>query len=246
VSRLDTRSWTDERLRVSRWRSDPLVGYLAPQADVAVSAPAVRRCVARLAGQGVVEVVTAALTPGEQAGFLAAGFTVRERLHLLAKDLAGAPEPPDVATTARLRRGHRTDRRSVLAVDHLAFPPFWQLDGNGLQEAMAATPASRLRVAVDPAVVGYAVTGRAGGRGYLQRLAVHPGHQGHGVGTALVVDALRWMRRHGADRAIVNTQERNDAALRLYLRLGFRLQPGGLAVLWSVLDPSAERRLPPP
>lgn len=246
MSRLDTRSWTDERLRVSRWRSDPHVGYLAPQAEVAVPAPAVRRCVARLAGHGVVEVVTAALTPPEQAGFLAAGFTVRERLHLLARDLSDLPDGPDVPAEVRLRRGHRTDRRAVLAVDHLAVPSFWRLDGPGLQEAISATPASRLRVAVDPALVGYAVSGRAGARGYLQRLAVHPGHHGHGVGTALVVDGLRWMRRHGAERAIVNTQERNEAALRLYLRLGFTLQPGGLAVLWSVLDPAAERRLPPP
>lgn len=247
MSRLDTRSWTDERLRVTRWRSDPLVGHLAPQADANVPPDVVRRCLARLAANGVVEVVTAALTPPEQAGFLAAGFTVRERLHLLARDLRDLPGPAEVpATTARLRRGHRVDRRSVLAVDALAFPPFWRLDAGGLQEAIAATPASRLRVAVDPALVGYAVSGRAGARGYLQRLAVHPAHQGAGIGAALVLDGLGWMRRHGAERAVVNTQERNDTALRLYRRLGFDLQPGGLAVLWQVLDPAAERRLPPP
>lgn len=247
VSRLDTRSYTEERLRVSRWRSDPLVGSIAPQADVAVPPDAVRRCLARLSAEGVAEVVTAALTPGEQAGFLAAGFTVRERLHLLARDLADVPAPPpSIGRDGRLRRGHRTDRRAVLAVDALAFPPFWQLDAGGLGEAMAATPVSRLRVAVDPGVVGYAVCGRAAARGYLQRLAVHPDHQGDGVGTALVVDGLRWMRRHGAERAIVNTQERNVGALRLYQRLGFRLQPGGLAVLELVLDPTVERRLPAP
>jgi hypothetical protein len=39
------------------------------------------------------------------------------------------------------------------------------------------------------------------------------------------------MRRRGAARAVVNTQLGNEAALALYLRLGFRLQPGGLAVL---------------
>jgi ribosomal protein S18 acetylase RimI-like enzyme len=43
------------------------------------------------------------------------------------------------------------------------------------------------------------------------------------------------MKRRGVDRAMVNTQERNDTALALYQHLGFRLQPGGLAVLQIAL-----------
>ena len=52
-----------------------------------------------------------------------------------------------------------------------------------------------------------------------------------GVGTALLVDGLGWLRRRGATRAVVNTQESNEGAVRLYERLGFERQPGGLAVL---------------
>ena len=80
-------------------------------------------------------------------------------------------------------------------------------------------------------VVGYAVTGRAGPRGYLQRLAVHPDHQRAGLGGALVVDGLRWLRRWGAKEVLVNTQEGNEPAVRLYEALGFQLRPEGLAVL---------------
>ena len=65
----------------------------------------------------------------------------------------------------------------------------------------------------------------------MQRLAVDPAYQGAGLGAALVVDALRWLRRHGGERAIVNTQPDNEAALALYQRLGFRLEPTGLDVL---------------
>ena len=82
-----------------------------------------------------------------------------------------------------------------------------------------------------PAIVGYAVTGRAGPRGYLQRLAVHPDHQRAGLGGALVVDGLRWLRRWGAKEVLVNTQEGNEPAVRLYEALGFELRPEGLAVL---------------
>jgi ribosomal protein S18 acetylase RimI-like enzyme len=84
--------------------------------------------------------------------------------------------------------------------------------------------------------VGYAVTGRAGRRGFLQRLAVQPDHQRGGLGRALVLDGLRWLRRWRAERAVVNTQLENDAALALYENLGFRREPSGLSVLGAGLD----------
>ena len=71
----------------------------------------------------------------------------------------------------------RADRSEVLAVDHAAFPSFWRLDAAGLDEAVAATPRTRFRVAEPAATAtslgGYAICGRAGSRGYVQRLAVH-------------------------------------------------------------------------
>ena len=80
--------------------------------------------------------------------------------------------------------------------------------------------------------------GRAGPRGYVQRLAVDPAVQRRGVGAALLADGLRWLRRWGARDALVNTQEGNERSLRLYQRAGFVLQPDGLAVLrLSLEDP---------
>jgi ribosomal protein S18 acetylase RimI-like enzyme len=229
MSRPDLRRYGADRLRVGPWRGDARVAYVAPAPDAPPpTVEAVRRCLEELAGAGYVEVVTGALAPGEQAAFATAGFEVRERLHLLAHDLADLPEQPP----APLRRARRMDRPAVLAVDARAFPPFWRLDDGGLNDAIEATPVARFRVSTaDHEIVGYAICGRSGRRGYLQRLAVDPDHQGHGLGQALVVDGLRWMRRRGVSRAVVNTQHSNDHALELYERLGFRRQPAGLAVL---------------
>ena len=80
-------------------------------------------------------------------------------------------------------------------------------------------------------LIGYAITGRSGRRGYIQRLAVHPDCRGVGLGTALVTDGLRWLRRWRVRQAIVNTQFDNGRALALYERLGFARQPLGLSVL---------------
>ena len=108
-----------------------------------------------------------------------------------------------------------------------AFRDRWKVLG----DALAATPLSRFRVATDGRPVGYAITGRAGRRGYLQRLAVDPDHHRRGIGVALVADSLRWLRRAGASAAVVNTQVGNDGALALYLATGFVPEPHGLTVL---------------
>lgn len=217
------------------WRGDACVAYLAPVAGTPPpTASMVRWCCDLLAARGYARAVTGALAEAEQAGFAAAGFEVREHLHLLAHDLAEIPPPtPGV----RLRRGFRFDRQAALDADADAFQPFWRLDRAGFAEALDATPLSRFTIALGPGtvrhrpVVGYAVSGFAGRQGYLQRLAVRPGAQGAGLGRALVVDSLAWMRRRRAERAVVNTQVGNDRALALYARLGFRLEPSGLTVL---------------
>jgi ribosomal protein S18 acetylase RimI-like enzyme len=203
-----------------------------------------------LAERRVHEVVTGALAPAEQKAFLEAGFAVRERLHLLSRPLQHLPDPPPIRT----RRPRRSERAPILALDQLAFDEFWRLDGPGLNDALSATATARLRVVAGtsmpeaahpdpdridrrPRVDGYAVTGRSGTRGYLQRLAVDPRLQGRGIAAALVIDGLRWLRRHGAERAVVNTQEGNESALRLYYRLDFRPEPEGLAVLSCATGP---------
>ena len=204
------------------------MAYVAPVAETPpASLSMVRRCCQVLSAQGYVEILTAALGHPEQQGFLAAGFEVREELHLLSRHLDSLPP----AAPAPIRTGRRRDRDEVLAVDAMAFPPFWRLDQTGLAEALGATRHARFRVVARDRVLAYAVSGRSGSRGYLQRLAVDPTHAGRGLGRALVLDGLAWMRRRGADRAVVNTQVGNDRALALYQHLGFRLEPSGLAVL---------------
>ena len=235
--------WGPERARAGPWRGDQAVAYLTPLADAPVpSAAFVRRCLDTLAERGYHRVVTGALSPTESRGFLEAGFEVSERLHLLSHDLRVIPT---TAPSMHRRAGWRDDP-DVLAVDHLAFPDFWQLDAAGLREALRATPRSRYRVVErSPApgvrtsehsgLVGYAITGRSGRRGYVQRLAVHPDCRGAGLGAALVIDGLRWLRRWRVRQAIVNTQFDNGRALALYEHLGFTRQPLGLSVLTAGL-----------
>jgi ribosomal protein S18 acetylase RimI-like enzyme len=236
----DVLEWGSERVRARPWRGNNQMIELTLMPEVgAPSSRFVRRCLALLADRGVTEVVTGALTPSEQVSFLDAGFEIREELRLLTRHLRDLPAPKD--SEKRLRRAHPHDHPGVLEVDHLAFRPFWRLDELSLEDAVAATPKARFRVIDDgpkgaKAVIGYAISGRAGRRGYLQRLAVHPERRRAGLGQALVLDALRWMRRRAVERALVNTQPDNQPALCLYEHLGFVYEPYGLAVLTRRLD----------
>ncbi|MBA3654376.1 MAG: GNAT family N-acetyltransferase [Actinobacteria bacterium] len=219
-----------ERARTGPWRGDRHVALLTPLPDgPPPSAEFLRRCVDVLAQRGYRRVVTGALAPAEQIGFLDAGFEVAEDLHLLAHDLVRLPSRPRLP----LRRAGSDDHAAVLAVDHESFSPFWRLDDSGLRDTLDATPRVRFRVSHDAAdhVTGYAIVGRAGRRGYLQRLAVAPGARQRGLGSALVLDGLWWLRRWRVNRALVNTQYDNEGALALYLRLGFSAEPIGLSVL---------------
>jgi ribosomal protein S18 acetylase RimI-like enzyme len=206
---------------------------LAPVPDAPLpSADFVRRCLTMLAARGFTRVVTAALSPLEQGGFLAAGFEVEERLHLLGLDLDALPPVPPGASLERL--GWR-QRQEVLDVDRAAFDTFWQFDEAGLGEALRATPRTRFRGALvsEPPdrLAGYAICGRSGPRGFVQRLAVHPEFQHRGLGRTLLLDGLHWMRHKKVRRAVVNTQLGNATALNLYQQIGFRREAAGLSVL---------------
>ena len=80
-------------------------------------------------------------------------------------------------------------------------------------------------VAVDGVgtVVGYVTTrlNPASGVGWIPNLAVDPGHQGAGLGRALLEHALAFFRRGGMQVAKIETLEQNPVGQKLYPELGF-------------------------
>lgn len=211
------------------------MAFLAPEPDAPPPSPSfVSRYLRELTGQGFSSVVTAALAPTDAQAFVSVGFEEQERLRLLSHDLRDLPR----RAGPRPRRVRPQDWTAVLTVDSASFAPFWRLDHAGLHDAVAATPTARFRLLAAPTTgagaattAGYALTGRAGRQGFVQRLAVRPEHQGHGLGRILALDALHWLRRCRARRAVVNTQQGNEVALSFYRHLGFRAEPSDLIVL---------------
>lgn len=223
-----------DRLLLNHWHDDRGTVVVAPVGPRRPLDPlALDAATAALTHQGIRRVLTTALDEADQQTFVAAGFTVHEELHLLRHELERIPKPP----AHRLRRGHGgRDLIGAVEVDRAAFGPDAHLDVPGLRGARAATPASRFRVFGGHGRSwrrpdAYAVCGLSAGGGYVQRVAVAPDARRQGLGSALVVDGLRWFQRRRAGYAMVNTQVGNDAALALYVGTGFVPLPNHLAVL---------------
>jgi ribosomal-protein-alanine N-acetyltransferase len=231
--RQQTLRFGDAWARLGPWRGGGHIAHLVVAPDAPLSGEAVTVCLKRARAAGYVEVLTSAMGPAEEEPFVQARFIVRERLHLLTREIDA--ERPLAAPEPQMRtvgRATRRDRAAVLALDDAAFDAFWRLGPLGLRDALDATPVHQFRATRDKeTLTGYAITGRAGSHGYLQRIAVRPDAQRQGWGRALVADAMHWLWRHGAVRAFVNTQLENDAALALYESFGFTVLPAGLAVL---------------
>lgn len=233
-----------DRLRLRPWASESRIGLLIQlTSGSAVSGATVAASIESAATQGYLRIRTSALSHIEAEPFLRAGFQPCQQLALLSRPIQSGFSYRGGGFTIRtahrdagisIRRARRRDRPSVLAVDQAAFEPFWQIDRHGLLDTLRATPFRHFRVVrsdSDKALTGYAISGRSGSAGYLQRLAISPRQQGQGAGAALVIDGLRWMARWGTTQAWVNTPQHNTEAVRLYERLGFEQVPPGLQVL---------------
>jgi ribosomal protein S18 acetylase RimI-like enzyme len=180
--------------------------------------------------------------------FAGAGFTVVDTLMLFRADLGDpsvAREKLPRGATVPLRP-HQHDAAAL--VDRAAFGAEWSNGGADLAEIRRATASHRARarrsltsasrgVLRRPPLVAFAITGAAGGNGYLQRLAVLPAHQRQGHGRALTVDSLTWMRRRRLGHAVVNTGVDNEPARALYESLGFRPLTDRLVVMQLDLAP---------
>lgn len=136
------------------------------------------------------------------------------------------------------RRLLARERGSAAALDRAAFGVEWGLDEFAVHDVCTATPRHRAR-AVDlegHPLAGYAISGRDGRQGFLQRVAVHPDARRRHVATALIADALQWAARWRVERVLVNTPVDNAAAIALYRATGFEMLDERMTVHEKVLS----------
>ena len=80
------------------------------------------------------------------------------------------------------------------------------------------------------AIVGAALCGHDGRRGWIYHLAVAAEQRGHGVGKQLVDDCLRQLRAAGLKRAIILVAGDNPAGHQFWLNDGWEDIDGAIAM----------------
>lgn len=208
--------------RVRPWAFEPNVAHLVLYNQSRLPTPSdITEWIGNLRAAGYDTVRTGAV--GAQAGarFERLGFEVIQSLVLLENSDVGSTVNTSPKTSGVTRLATDEDHEAS-RVDVAAFGAGWCIDRVGIGDVRSATPRHRARaIRSHKQVIAYAISGRDGRNGYIQRLAVSPAHQHQGHGLNLVTDSLRWMARWRVQRALVNTHVGNDAALALYRRLGF-------------------------
>jgi len=133
-------------------------------------------------------------------------------------------------TQVRVRPVERSDIPALLAIEEACFEDFWRYDGLSFED-IAATHPYFVVTELNGKVVGYQFNALEGEFGYLVRIAVHPSVSGQGIGARLMREAMDFFKKAKVLRIMLNTQDDNTHAHRLYEWFGFvRIQQVGFVL----------------
>ena len=124
------------------------------------------------------------------------------------------------------------DEAMLTELQNAAFGQHWGFCPNTVEEI-----AARVRIAnTDPGGIIFVMDGdrpagynwtlrnenRFGKVGFVSMTGVHPEYRGNGLGTAVVVTGMEYLRQQGVDAIELEVDSENTPARELYLKLGYR------------------------
>lgn len=129
-----------------------------------------------------------------------------------------------------IRPFQEDDIPALLTIEEACFEDLWRYDAISFHD-IAATHPYFVIAELDGKVIGYQFNALDDDYGYLVRIAVHPSVNGRGIGARLMAEAVRFFERARVIRIMLNTQDDNIQAHRLYEWFGFlRIQQVGFVL----------------
>ncbi len=116
--------------------------------------------------------------------------------------------------------GSENDMEALLSIEEACFESLWRYNAAAFSD-IADTHPYFVVAELNGKVVGYQFNSVDSDYGYLIRIAVHPSYSGHGIGARLMAEAIHFFARERVTRIMLNTQENNVHAHRLYEWFGF-------------------------
>jgi len=149
---------------------------------------------------------------------LVRGFALHRLLYAYDKYDYSVPAPGNA--DVKLRPVETRDIPALLSIEEACFEDFWRYDALSFAD-IAETHPYFVVAELDGKVVGYQFNALDGEFGYLVRIAVHPSVNGEGIGVRLMSEAIDFFKKAHVLRIMLNTQDDNIRAHRLYEWFGF-------------------------
>lgn len=163
-----------------------------------------------------------------RSAFLQRGFFPYR--HLYAYDKVDFTIPTHGNQRVTIRAMRESDIPALLTIEQACFEDLWRYDAISFKDIVATHPYFVV-AELDGQVVGYQFNALDGNYGYLVRIAVHPSVNSQGIGARLMAEAIRFFARERVQRIMLNTQEENVHAHRLYEWFGFeRIEQRGFVL----------------
>lgn len=129
-----------------------------------------------------------------------------------------------------VRPFEQRDVPALLEIEEACFEDLWRYDALAFRD-IAATHPYFVVAELNGKVVGYQFNTIDYGSGYLVRIAVHPSVNSRGIGARLMAEAITFFQKADVGRIMLNTQDDNVHAHRLYEWFGFvRLRQRGFVL----------------
>jgi ribosomal protein S18 acetylase RimI-like enzyme len=118
------------------------------------------------------------------------------------------------------QQGGGSDIPALLAIEEACFEELWRYGASTFHD-IAATHPYFVVAELQGKVVGYQFNALEHDYGYLVRVAVHPAAGRQAIGVRLLAEAIRFFERERVSCVMLNSQEDNLHAHRLYEWFGF-------------------------
>ena len=131
-----------------------------------------------------------------------------------------------MSARSEIRAYRETDEADVVALWRLAFPdaPAHNRPADDIRHKLAVQRELFLVAERDGAIVGSAMAGYDGHRGWVHYVAVHPAARRAGVGSALMREVERRLRAAGCPKWNLQVRAGNGAVVDFYRSLGFEVE----------------------
>jgi ribosomal protein S18 acetylase RimI-like enzyme len=119
-----------------------------------------------------------------------------------------------------------SDEAAVVALWREVFPgsPTWNHPETDIQRKLAVQRELFLVAVLDSEIVGTAMGGYDGHRGWVYYVAVSPRHRRQGIGTALMAGVEEGLIRIGCPKINLQVRASNDRVVSFYEQLGYKVE----------------------